>query len=144
MASKKQVRDLIKTLKEKTGKTQEQLSEGAGYKPKTLTQILSKGEDLEPVYNQLRLVYAGELNISTNDQTGVEANLKSIHQTLKNIQVGQHALKAEIRGYGKYLVMNANDFDEERYRKAQELVDKIYFANLPKNDARGKKNGESI
>lgn len=71
-------------------------------------------------------------------------NLESIAQTLKAIQVGQHAIKAEVRGYGQYLVMNANDFDEDRYRKAKELVDKIYFANLPKDDGRSKKNSNGI
>lgn len=141
MASKKQVKDLIKTLKEKTGMTQEELSAGAGYEPKTLTQLVSKGEGLESVYNQLRLAYSAELKNSTGENTGaLEANLESIHQALKNIQAGQYAIKAEVRGYGQYLVMNANDFDDLRYQKAKELVDKIYFANLPQDDERYKKN----
>lgn len=139
MASKKQVKDLIKLLKDKTGKTQEQISVGAGYEPKTLTQLLSKGEGLEPVYRQLKMAFAAELKFSTGENTE-EPNLELIHQVLKDIQVGQHAIKAEIRGYGQYLVMNANDFDDLRYRKAKELVDRIYFSNLPKDDGQSKKN----
>lgn len=143
MASKKQVKDLIKTLKGKTGKTQEELSVGAGYEPKTLTQLVSKGEALESVYNQLKLAYAAELKNSTGENTGdLETNLESINQTLKSIQAGQYAIKAEIRGYGQYLVMNTNDFDDLRYQKAKELVDKIYFSNLPQGDERYKKNNK--
>lgn len=141
MVSKKQVKDLIKTLKERTGKTQEELSIGAGYGAKSLTQLISKGDGLEPVYNQLRLAYAAELKNSTGENTGsLETNLESINQALKSIQAGQYAIKAEIRGYGQYLVMNANDFDDLRYQKAKELVDKIYFSNLPQGDERYKKN----
>lgn len=145
MASKKQVKDLIKTLKERTGKTQEELSVGAGYSPKSLTQLISKGEGLEPVYNQLRLAYAAELKNSTGENTGnLGANLELINQALRNIQAGQYAIKAEIRGYGQYLVMNANDFDDQRYLKAKELVDKIYFANIPQDDEQYKKKRGSI
>lgn len=65
MISKEDLRGLIKTIKKKTGKTQEQISEGAGYEPETLTQLLSKNKSLDAAYNQLRLAYKEELNNST-------------------------------------------------------------------------------
>lgn len=83
--------------------------------------------------------YNATLRNASND---IATNLESIAQTLQSIQMGQHAIKAEVRGYGTYLVMNANDFDEERFRKAKELVDKIYFSNLPKDDGQNKTNSK--
>lgn len=65
MISKEDLRSLIKTIKRKTGKTQEQVSEGAGYEPETLTQLLSKNKSLDAAYNQLQLVYKEELKNST-------------------------------------------------------------------------------
>jgi lambda repressor-like predicted transcriptional regulator len=67
MISKNDLKTLIKAIKEKTGQTQEEISINAGYKEKTLTQLLSKGENLDSAYIQLKLAYNKELNNSTLD-----------------------------------------------------------------------------
>lgn len=66
MISKEDLRGLIVTIKKKTGKTQEQISEGAGYEPETLTQLLSKNKSLDAAYDQLKLAYKEELKNSTS------------------------------------------------------------------------------
>lgn len=138
MASKKQLRELIKTLKEKTGKTQAELSEGAGYEPKTLTQLLSKGEGLEPAYRQLQLVYSQWLNNSTIQQGGnIEANLAAIANSLARLENGQHYIRAEIRGYGQYQIQQEVGWDQEKFLAAMAKVGMILGANLKAGDLGG-------
>ena len=66
MISKEDLKGLINIIKKKTGKTQEQISEGAGYEPETLTQLLSKNKSLDAAYDQLKLAYKEELKFSTS------------------------------------------------------------------------------
>lgn len=65
MKSKEDVKTLIQTIKQRTGKSQEAIAIEAGYAPKSLTQMLSKGGNLDLVYRQLNLVYKDVLNGST-------------------------------------------------------------------------------
>jgi transcriptional regulator with XRE-family HTH domain len=137
MASKKQLRELIKTLKEKTGKTQAELSAGAGYEPKTLTQLLSKGEGLDSAYKQLKIAYAKELNISTNSpQDDLQANLMAIANTLARLENGQHYIRAELRGYGQYQIQQEVGWDQEKFLRAMAKVGMIVGANLQAGDLR--------
>lgn len=66
MISKDQLKELIKTIKSKTGLSQELISEKAGYERKTLTQLMSGGAKLDEAYNQLKMVFADELKSSTS------------------------------------------------------------------------------
>lgn len=135
MVSKKELRALIKTIKEKTGKNQGEISEGAGYKIKTLTQLLSKNEDLEPAYNQLKLVYKGVLNNSTSqDNSETNLSLTAISKALRRIENGQVYIRAEIRGYGQYQIMEKVQWDQKRFLQAMDKVGKLVGANLSADD----------
>jgi transcriptional regulator with XRE-family HTH domain len=136
MASKKQLTELIKTLKKKTGKTQAELSEGAGYAPKTLTQLLSKGENLSVVYDQLMRVYGQRLNGSTHN-TDLEANLMAIARSLANLENGQHYIRAEVRGYGQYQIQQEVGWDQKKFLEAMAKVGMIVGANLQAGDLQG-------
>lgn len=65
MASKEQVRSLIKTIKSEYRLKQADISKRLGYEENTLTQLLSKGENLDHAYNGLNLLLEGLKN-STN------------------------------------------------------------------------------
>jgi transcriptional regulator with XRE-family HTH domain len=133
MASKKQVSELIKTLKKKTGKTQEELSVGAGYKPKSLTQLLSKAENLDTVYDQLTRVYGKWLSGST-PAGDLEANLMAIANSLARLENGQHYIRAEVRGYGQYQIQKEVAWDQEKFLQAMAKVGMIVGANLQAGD----------
>jgi transcriptional regulator with XRE-family HTH domain len=144
MVSKKNLQDLIKDIKKKTGKTQQEISSGAGYAEKTLTQLLSKGEDLETVYNQLRIVYSKELNNSTYENNDIAASLRVISKALQKIENGQAYIRAEIRGYGQYQIMESNtvQWDQKKFLKAMEKVGKLVGANLEADDLQGNLGSE--
>ena len=55
--SKEILSDIIEFLKKETGKTQGELSVGAGYAAETLAQLKSKESGQEPAIDQLRIVY---------------------------------------------------------------------------------------
>jgi transcriptional regulator with XRE-family HTH domain len=135
MVSKKQLTDLIKTLKKKTGKTQEEISVAAGYKPKSLTQLMSKG-DVEPVYSQLVRVFGKELNISTQNDS-IEANLKEIARSLENLENGQMMIRAEVRGFGQYQIQEQVGWDQKKFLDAMAKVGMIVGANLEAGDLGG-------
>lgn len=138
MISKKQLKELIDLLKKKTGKTQAQLSIEAGYKPKTLSQLMSKGTsqvNLDEPYNQLRIVYKDWLNNSTNEVVNLDPVLKS----LRDLENGQVAIRAEIRAYGQYQILKQVEWDDVQFSRAMAVVDKIYGANLKVDDERGKR-----
>lgn len=119
--------------------TQAQLSEGAGYAPKTLGQLKSKGEGLEEVYSQLKRVYAEWLNNSTISKAREpEPNLVEISKALRRIENGQYYIRAEIRGYGQYSIMQEVKWDQELFLKAMDKVGKLVGANLSADDLLGK------
>lgn len=84
MASKEELKTLIKRIIKEVGvRNQEAVSEGAGYKAKTLTQRLSNGEDLDAVYDQLMLVYGERLKKSTTVKS--EPTIDLIAYSLKTL-----------------------------------------------------------
>lgn len=128
MISKEKVKQLINSIKKETGKTQKEIAVGAGYKENTLTQLLSKGENLDAVYDQLMRVY--RLNNST-------PNLDQIAKTLERIENGQAYIRAEIRGYGQYQIMEKAGWDQTKFLKAMDKVGKLIGANLSAGDLLG-------
>jgi transcriptional regulator with XRE-family HTH domain len=138
MVSKKDLLSLIKEIKEKTGKTQEEISAGAGYEPKTLSQLMSKGANLEGAYTQLKLVYGQKLNNSTSARGKADPiNLEAIGQALARIEIGQQYIRSEIRGYGQYYIMEQVKWDQKKFLKAMEQVGKLVGANLQADDGQG-------
>lgn len=137
MISKKDLQDLIKLIKKRTGKTQQQISIGAGYAEKTLTQLISKDEDLEPAYNQLMLVYNDVLNNSTSGNKEINSSLKAISMALQRIENGQLYIRAEVRGYGQYHIMEKVQWDQAAFLKSMEKVGRLVGANLKGDDLQG-------
>jgi transcriptional regulator with XRE-family HTH domain len=136
MKSKKDVQNLIKEIKNKTGKSQEEISEGAGYKPKTLTQLLSKSEGLDVVYAHLKLIYRHELNDSTFD-SDLNTSLKEISKALARIENGQAYIRAEVRGYSQYQIMEKVQWDQKKFLQVMDKVGKLVGANLQEDDLQG-------
>lgn len=144
MISKKDLRELINSIKKKTGKTQQQIAVGAGYKAKTLTQLLSKNEDLEPAFNQLSLVYSEVLNNSTSSAQNITPSLKAISKALQRLENGQAYIRAEIRGYGQYQIMETVQWDQKKFLKAMDKVGKLVGANLEADDLRGSFENDAV
>lgn len=137
MISKKDVAALIKTIKEKTGQTQAQISAGAGWEKKTLTQLLSKGVGMEAVYNQLKLAYKEVLNNSTPPGIDINPSLTAISKALQRLENGQAYIRAEIRGYGQYQIQEKLQWDQKKFLKAMEKVGTLIGANLQADDLLG-------
>lgn len=144
MISKKDLQGLIKEIKKKTNQTQEQISVGAGYKPKTLTQLLSKNEDLEPAFNQLKIAYSEVLNNSTFSNKDIAASLKAISKALQRIENGQLYIRAEVRGYGQFQIMEKAQWDQDKFLKAMAKVGTLVGANLKADDLQGSSEHEGI
>jgi hypothetical protein len=144
MKSKKDVIALIKTIKEKTGKTQAKISLGAGWEEKTLTQLLSKNSGMEAVYSQLSLAYKDVLNNSTTSPIDVNPSLKAISMALQRIENGQAYIRAEVRGYGQYQIMEKLQWDQKKFLNAMEKVGKLIGANLQADDLQGNFENEGI
>lgn len=137
MKSKKDVIALIKTIKEKTGKTQAQISVIAGWEEKTLTQLLSKNSGMDSVYNQLNLAFKDVLNNSTLPTHDLNPSLKAISKALQRIENGQAYIRAEIRGYGQYHIQEKVQWDQDKFLKAMVKVGKLIGANLQADDLQG-------
>lgn len=139
MVSKNDVKNLIKKVKEKTNKTQAQISVGAGYKPKTLTQLISKGESLDVVYNQINLAYSGVLKNSTSPEQDIDIipSLKAISMALQRIENGQAYIRAEVRGFGQYQIMEKVQWDQKKFLKVMEKVGTLIGANLQADGLQG-------
>lgn len=91
MDGKKELKILIETLKKATGKTQGQISLGAGYEEKSLTQALSKSRGHQAVIKQLRIAYKNILENPTNiDYDKVMSSI---------IKEQKHRRKAEALAY---------------------------------------------
>jgi hypothetical protein len=137
MISKDQLRELIEFLKEKTGKSQQELSLEAGYKEKTLTQLLSGKASVDKVYHQLRRVYSPWLKNSTITDADIALSLKAISMALQRIENGQAYIRAEVRGYGQYQIMEKAQWDQKKFLKAMEKVGTLIGANLQGDDLQG-------
>jgi hypothetical protein len=96
MISKEQVQSLIKQIKEATGLRQGQISIEAGYKEKTLTELVSKGEKLESVYTQLRLVFKDRLKKSTTEEAPPRFTADQLFQMFLEVSKAQTAILTSI------------------------------------------------
>lgn len=95
------LKELIASIRRATGLNQQEISFGAGYESKTLTQTLSSGKSIDATIKQLEIVYRHELNNSTNfnsmalDPTrpttleDVAATLEGLAQTVRGMQKSQ-------------------------------------------------------
>lgn len=67
MISKEDLKQLIKSIQDATGLGQEDISIEAGYKARTLTEILSKGDRLESAYKRLEITFKDRLKKTMSD-----------------------------------------------------------------------------
>lgn len=65
MISKAELKNFIERIKTKTGLSQEEISVAAGYAAKSLTQLISKGDTLDDIHEQLNRVFGHRLKNST-------------------------------------------------------------------------------
>lgn len=81
MISKEQLEDLVKRIRDRTGLGQEEISLSIGYKVRTLTELLSKGEKLDSAHTRLMLKYGETLKDSTSTPKGAAKKTKLGHFT---------------------------------------------------------------
>lgn len=67
-------------------------------------------------------------------QRMLESNLATLSMDVNNNAM---AIRAEIRGYGKYQILKSVNYDDQEFAKAMAVVDKIYGEELKINDAQG-------
>lgn len=109
MISKSDLIRLIETIQEKTGKTQSAVAEGAGYKPKTLTQIISSGARPEQAYKRLKMAYSEVLKDSTHKDEQPPAEVAKDGKSKK--QLSQEGLDLTVDDY-IFQIKKHNDFLE--------------------------------
>lgn len=144
--SKEELRKLIETIKNLTGATQEEISIAAGYKPKSLTQLLSKFDGHESAITRIRMAYSEALKDSTkvemiagNKSSGEE--LAKEKDLRKIIELQDRMLKEKDRtldifqGIVELLISNqAYHMVEAKY--LMELHP--FYAGLPEEERRAK------
>lgn len=64
----------------------------------------------------------------------VDASLAGLSTDVNN---NAAAIRAEIRGFGKYQLMKQSNWDDQEFLKAMAVVDKIYGEELKADDAQG-------
>lgn len=64
----------------------------------------------------------------------VESNLAGLSMDVNN---NSAAIRAEIRGYGKYQILKQSNWDDQEFAKAMAVVYKIYGEELKVDDGRG-------
>lgn len=64
----------------------------------------------------------------------LESNLAELSRDVNN---NSAAIRAEIRGYGKYQLLKQSDWDDQEFAKAMAVVDKIYGEELKVDDGQG-------
>jgi transcriptional regulator with XRE-family HTH domain len=139
MISKKDLQDLIKTIRKRTGKTQQEVSVGAGYKEKTLTQLLSKNEDLEPAYDQLKIAYSSVLNNSTFQSKSIDFFIGKLETKEEVIQTKDQVIaQIEARRRDAEILaakMEAHYKDmKEALERAQNTINEVLKPILEKTD----------
>lgn len=102
---RKELEDLIENIKAVTGFNQQTISKEAGYAAKTITQVLSSGERLEPLIKQLRIVFRHELRKSTS--------ISSEMQGYPNIVIPEEVRQA-VLVLNKFVNQNAVKTPEKR------------------------------
>ena len=83
--SKEILKGLINNLKKITGKTQGELSKSLGYNEKYITTAMSGGDNLQPIIDQLQLVYKKEL-LNEQPLTPNEAIFIAIFKEISEIR----------------------------------------------------------
>lgn len=68
MVNREKIKEFIAEIKQKTGLKQFEISKEAGWEPKTLGQLISKGVGLQEVFDQLNRVFAARLKNSPSPQ----------------------------------------------------------------------------
>lgn len=64
----------------------------------------------------------------------VKSNLAALSMDVNN---NSAAIRAEIRGYGKYQILKQSNWDDQEFAKAMAVVYKIYGEELKVDDGRG-------
>lgn len=64
----------------------------------------------------------------------IESNLAALSMDVNNNAV---AIRAEIRGYGKYQLLKQSNWDDQEFVKAMAVVDRIYGEELRADDVQG-------
>lgn len=72
MITKDEIKSLIKNIADRTGKTQAEIAIEAKYKPKTLTQLISAGANLDKAYQRLKMAFPDRLKNSTMENLIVQ------------------------------------------------------------------------
>lgn len=66
------------------------------------------------------------------ERSGV--SLSELSRTLRRIENGQAYIRAEIRGYGQYQIMQQVAWDQKKFLEAMDKVGRIVGANLSADD----------
>ncbi len=142
MNHKKELKELIKTIKDATGLTQQKISSGAGYEKNSISQALAKKEGHEPVIKRLQLVYKIVLENPTGfkefeenekakqelSKTTMPGNSPSIEQDLKKTK---DDLIASLKRENEFLKASSTDL-KERITLSQALIEQLYnHLNIP-------------
>lgn len=157
MNSKKELEDLIKTIKTLTGLNQGKISVGAGYKENTLTQVKSKPDAIPAVINQLRIAYKETLKNSTaiikkkagkNTKSGdfnLDTAFKEIVNYLKDIQNAQtedwnqgQMIRSDVQGVANYMMLKDAEFDPDKMRALKETYYNIVRGDQPAFEQKNK------
>lgn len=64
----------------------------------------------------------------------IESNLAALSRDVNN---NSAAIRAEIRGYGKYQILKQSNWDDQEFAKAMAVVYKIYGEELKVDDGQG-------
>lgn len=73
------------------------------------------------------------------DQNEYLRSLVNVSLTGLSMDVNNNAaaIRAEIRGYGKYQILKQSNWDDQEFAKAMAVVDKIYGEELKVDDGQG-------
>jgi hypothetical protein len=67
-------------------------------------------------------------------QKVIDTNLAELSRDVNN---NTSAIRAEVRGYGKYQILKQSNWDDQEFLKAMAVVDKIYGEELRVDDGQG-------
>lgn len=129
MVSKQTVKNLIMDIKKLTGLTQEGIAERAGYRPKSLTQQISREEGLESIYQQLLREFKTDLGDTISMYTVANYSTKLAKGNNEDTKKPDDV--SIIRHYQEFVerLQAENDTlrndNSELRNKVNELIDKL-------------------
>lgn len=136
----RELKDIIQKIEVNEGLNLKEIAQAANADRSYMSKLLNNVEKKEVGKRLLnKLIKAFPVYFHLKQQNPQITPAVSLDVVLEEIQYGQAAIIAEIRGYGQYLVMESAGFDDKRYEKAKALVDKIYYANLGEGAEDGNK-----